>query len=356
MIAACAQASAPSERGLALFRDGRENDARAIVRPAAEGGDTDSQYVYGLMYAEGGSPDHWIAARWYRRAAEKGHAQAQFKLGDLLDRGKGVPEDPDQAALWYRKAADAGHAGAQTNLGLMYLHGRGLPWDDQQARVWLALAADGGSAMAQYSLGLVHGKALGVPRNNVEAYKWFFIASRGGLEDARELLLRLDKEMDATEIAEAKRRAAAWEQARRTPGRDPKPPAARARHRIGPLEVDLPAAVSVSTESPVHDFVLHRFRDEEGEFFVVYVGNHPRFPMRLTQSLAGKAPKIAGRPAREARAGGMKSGRSRELLVELSESEWPTRLHLYYFKLKPARARLADAIIGSAAFPAKAGR
>lgn len=42
---------------------------------------------------------------------------------------------------WYRKAADQGHAKAQFNLGLMYANGQGVPQSNIQAHVWLNLAA-----------------------------------------------------------------------------------------------------------------------------------------------------------------------------------------------------------------------
>ena len=39
--------------------------------------------------------------------------------------GEGVPEDDAEAVRWYRLAADQGHADAQYNLGWMYDRRRG---------------------------------------------------------------------------------------------------------------------------------------------------------------------------------------------------------------------------------------
>ena len=33
------------------------------------------------------------AANWYRKAAEQGHANAQYKLGMCYENGRGVPQD-----------------------------------------------------------------------------------------------------------------------------------------------------------------------------------------------------------------------------------------------------------------------
>ena len=47
-----------------------------------------------------------------------------------------MAQDEQQAAQWYQKAANQGHAVAQYNLGVMYYNGLGVPQDDQQAKAW----------------------------------------------------------------------------------------------------------------------------------------------------------------------------------------------------------------------------
>ncbi len=43
-----------------------------------------------------------------RKAAEQGHADAQYFLGHCYHNGKGVEQDDVKAAEWWRKAADQG--------------------------------------------------------------------------------------------------------------------------------------------------------------------------------------------------------------------------------------------------------
>jgi TPR repeat protein len=50
--------------------------------------------------------------KWYRLAAEQGHAQAQLNLGFCYENGNGVPEDKVEAVKWYRLAAEQGSANA----------------------------------------------------------------------------------------------------------------------------------------------------------------------------------------------------------------------------------------------------
>ena len=106
----------------------------AFAAPAAAGLLED-----GLAAAKRG--DYATALLYWRPLADHGHDIAQFCLGDMYDRGQGVPQDYAQAVKWYRKAADQGLAAAQFNLGLMYENGFGVPQDYVQAHKWYNLAA-----------------------------------------------------------------------------------------------------------------------------------------------------------------------------------------------------------------------
>ena len=59
--------------------------------------------------------DGWAdAVRWFRLAADQGHAGAQARLGFMCANGRGVPQDDGEAARWYGLAADEGDAGVQS--------------------------------------------------------------------------------------------------------------------------------------------------------------------------------------------------------------------------------------------------
>lgn len=51
-------------------------------------------------------------------------------------------EDYPAAMAAFQKAAETGHANAQFNLGLMYLNGEGVPVNYAQARNWLSKSAE----------------------------------------------------------------------------------------------------------------------------------------------------------------------------------------------------------------------
>ena len=124
-----------------------------------------AHYVLALRYAAGvGVPeDDAEAFRWYRLAAEEGHAEAQSVLGFKYANGVDVPEDDAEAARWYRLAAEQGNTAAQFNLGLMYYNGEGVPEGDAEAARWYRLAAEQGNTAAQFNLGGMYAGGIGVP-------------------------------------------------------------------------------------------------------------------------------------------------------------------------------------------------
>ena len=87
----------------------RANYATALKvwLPLAEQGDAAAQTYVGEIFEKGLGvpPDYDAAATWYRRAAESGYSRAAINLGNLYEQGLGVPKDPTQALNWYRRAA-----------------------------------------------------------------------------------------------------------------------------------------------------------------------------------------------------------------------------------------------------------
>ncbi len=88
--------------------------------------------------------DYVTALSEWRPLAEKGVAEAQYKLGMLYSMGIGVPLDLVQARQWWEKAAVQRHVSAQYYLGIMYSMGYGVPQDFVQAHKWHSLAAANG--------------------------------------------------------------------------------------------------------------------------------------------------------------------------------------------------------------------
>jgi TPR repeat protein len=154
--------------------------------------------------------DFAAALREWRPLAEQGDALAQYNLGVLYRKGRGVPQDDVQARQWYEKAAAQGQAKAQYNLGTLFLNGGGVPKDYQQALRWFRMAADQGEAVAQTKIGIMYDDGQGVPHDVVQAHKWYNLAATNGDKPAAELRDALAKQMTPAQIGEAQQLAREW--------------------------------------------------------------------------------------------------------------------------------------------------
>lgn len=125
------------------------------------------------------------AVKWWRKAAQMGHARAQNGLGVCYYNGYGVTKDETEAAKWYLKAAEQGYAQAQYNLGLCYFYALGVRGDNTEATKWYRKAAEQGHANAQFDLGVCYQLGTGVTQNDSEALKWYRRAAEQGHVDAQ---------------------------------------------------------------------------------------------------------------------------------------------------------------------------
>jgi TPR repeat protein len=143
------------EEGIAAYRQGSLKAALKELKPAAETGNAEAQYYLGRVFYYGGKgfpSDYGRAAAWFLKAAEQGHAAAQYKIGGSYFSGRGVLKDPVAAVAWWRRAADQGHAEAQNNLGALYANGVGVPRDLVAAYALQELARIGGNELAEDNL------------------------------------------------------------------------------------------------------------------------------------------------------------------------------------------------------------
>lgn len=107
------------------------------------------------------------------KAAERGDANAQYRLGSCYSNGDGVETNKAEAVRWYRMAAEQGHAGAQGSLGMCYANGNGVETNKAEAVKWCRKAAEQGEGHAQFWLGMCYYFGDGVNQNKEEATKWF---------------------------------------------------------------------------------------------------------------------------------------------------------------------------------------
>jgi len=161
--------------------------ATSESRLSAEKGDAQAQYRLGRMYFQGeGVPqDYTQAALWYHKAADQDYAKAQYALGYMYYFGHGVQQSYSEAVRWYRKAADQGDASAEINLALAYYYGQGLQQDYTEAVNYYREAAGQSDPKGDDGLGLMYYQGRGVQQDYAEAARWYRRAADRGLAKAQ---------------------------------------------------------------------------------------------------------------------------------------------------------------------------
>ena len=157
-------------------------EAAKWYRKAAEQGYAEAQFYLGLCYYYGNGviQDKAEAIKWYLKAADQGDVKACGNLADCYAKGEGVPQDKAESVKWYRKIAEHGDAGIQCCMGLYYANGDGVPQDKVEAAKWYRKAAEQGNVWGQFSLGMCYYNGEGVPQDLVEAVKWYRKAADQG--------------------------------------------------------------------------------------------------------------------------------------------------------------------------------
>jgi uncharacterized protein len=144
------------------------------ITAAATKGYSPAQHILGTFYqtgSQGVTENKKTAMKWFRLAADQDHKAAKLALAAMASeevsgpstgpqfaftegmkflKGKGVDRDYQQAAEWFSRAAEQGHADAQYNLGELYNKGRGVKRNKKIAQKWYKAAAEQGHVKAKY--------------------------------------------------------------------------------------------------------------------------------------------------------------------------------------------------------------
>src|SRR4029077_3043631 len=184
-ITADRQSSMSRALRTALAAYAREDytDAARMLAKLAQAGDREAQYHLGLLYARGkgvlGNLGDGIV--WYRRAAEQGHAEAQFQLSLAYLYGGHAHYE---VGRWYDGAAEIDKNAADNNLELMFPNGISVPQDHPEALRWSIAAAEQGLAEAQANTGMMYARGVGCDIDYEAARRWYLQAAEQGIAAA----------------------------------------------------------------------------------------------------------------------------------------------------------------------------
>ena len=165
--------------GAALYAD-------QFLERRAQRGDAQAQYKLAeKLFLNGDEEDRRTAVEWYWKAAEQGIAVAQYNLAVCYDIGEGTEINKPEAFRWYKAAAEQGLAVAQYNLAVYYANGKGTEVNKTQAFHWYKAAAEQGYANAQNNLGVCYSNGIGTAVNKPEAFRWYKAAAEQGVANAQ---------------------------------------------------------------------------------------------------------------------------------------------------------------------------
>lgn len=170
------------EEGQKAFDAGDYAAAQAAWQKGAEANDSRSQYSLGYLAQFGlaGGADLGAAKSWYEKAGDNNNPDALYALGLMYETGQAGAKDLSHAFELYHKAAAAGpQSDAEYAIGRMLLRGRGVPRNAAESVTWLKKAAGHGNPAGQYMLAAAYEAGWGVPVNEGEAYYWYRRADQG---------------------------------------------------------------------------------------------------------------------------------------------------------------------------------
>ena len=152
------------------------------MRKLADAGNADAQFKLGriLQHGLGVDIDMQESVTLQAAAAAAGHPMAQYAYGTLLFRGQGIPVDRKAAREWILKASNQGMTRAQKDVAGMFFEGIGVSVDRVGAAKWMKKAAEQGYDKAQFSLAALHSEGLGVPKDAKKCVDWFHKAAVQG--------------------------------------------------------------------------------------------------------------------------------------------------------------------------------
>ena len=163
----------------------------AALTARAESGDAKAQLALGQAFYETRDPEKLSQAVYrFTKAAERGNADAEWRLVGAYGAGEGVPQDDSSAHYWFKKAAEDGQTQAQWALGMNYRDGRDVERDQQKAFDWFMRAAKQGDVDSQVGVAQMYEDGDAVPQDYVQAAKWYkkaaeHVPDRGGAGVAR---------------------------------------------------------------------------------------------------------------------------------------------------------------------------
>ncbi|MBT8112724.1 MAG: SEL1-like repeat protein, partial [Gammaproteobacteria bacterium] len=143
--------------------------------------------------------------RFQQKMAERGHAQAQYKLAMMYETGSGVNKNMVSASVWYRLAATQNYKPAKHRLTYLTIQQNGF---DKEHEAWLKnLKRDAvyGDGEALFLLGQMHAQGIGVKKDLKKSISILKKATGANVLASESELLRVQAEYQKQLAAQNKK-------------------------------------------------------------------------------------------------------------------------------------------------------
>ena len=132
------------------YESGKKQEAFEFYLQAAQKGSAESQFVVSqmLLYSDGIRGNTAEGASWLEKAAAQDHMEASRALGIYLLNGDfDLPRNPGKAVYLLERAAAKGDTFSMLTLANLHLTGYGTAADPQKAAQWYRQAAQSGESV-----------------------------------------------------------------------------------------------------------------------------------------------------------------------------------------------------------------
>jgi len=153
--------------------------------------------------------------RFQFKLAEQGNPEAQYKVGEMYEVGKGVKKDLPTAMKWFEKAAAQNHKKAGHKLLFLDIKNNGLNNKSKTELGVLRQEAASGNPDAQYFLGKMYAAGIGVPKSLNNALTWLNKATFNGVPEAEHEAIAVEEKIARIREKEAHKKAVALEKSKK---------------------------------------------------------------------------------------------------------------------------------------------
>lgn len=166
-----------------------QEDLKRLGQTATAGAQQNSELTGAALLVKqgrdlvaGGNPRSGMQK--FLEASKQGNSDADFEIGALYFRGRGVDKSNNEALYWFERAAQGGNVAAMSLAGMQYYSGLGIAVNYAKAAQWLAKPAEAGYVSAQYCLALMYRDGQGVSRDPKKAFDLLTKATQQKVSDS----------------------------------------------------------------------------------------------------------------------------------------------------------------------------